>query len=315
MNTYKQSRKKKQTLLLPLLFLGMITCAAVVLGSLYMMYRPFTAEDVLQLTQKTGTFLSAKFTALTETLASVLENPEPSVPVDAEVPQVESARAEDTGAVSPPYIESSNQRGDISALDADGSRTEDQIYLYMLNTGIGPMIYFNQGDSRWSNFLYGGYDPMNKYGCGPTAVAMVINSFSEYPVDPTDVAQWASDNGYYALHGGSYHSLIPDALEAHGLQVESVTDRSVENVSELLSSGHILVALMGRGSLTANGHFVLFTELLDNGNIMIADPADYENCTMEWDLEQLLSELKGSYDSGGPLWAVQPAEQPESSVP
>ena len=123
---------------------------------------------------------------------------------------------------------------------------------------------------------------------------------------PTQPGRWDSDNGYYALHGGSYHSLIPDALEAYGLHAESVTDRSFEHVSELLSSGHILVALMGRGSLTENGHFVLFTKLLDNGSITIADPADYENCTMEWDLEQLLSELKKSYDSGGPLWAVQP---------
>ncbi|MDE6895715.1 MAG: C39 family peptidase, partial [Lachnospiraceae bacterium] len=115
----------------------------------------------------------------------------------------------------------------------------------------------------------------------------------------------ASDNGYYALHGGSYHSLIPDALEAYGLQVESVTDRSYEHAAELLSSGHILVALMGHGTLTENGHFVLFTKLLDNGKIYIADPVSYENSTLEWDLAQLLSELKKSYDSGGPLWAVK----------
>ena len=77
-------------------------------------------------------------------------------------------------------------------------------------------------------------------------------------------------------------------------------------MADLLSSGHILVALMGRGTLTANGHFVLFTRLLNDGKISIADPASYENCTLEWDLEQLLKELKKSYDSGGPLWAVKP---------
>ena len=135
---------------------------------------------------------------------------------------------------------------------------------------------------------------------------MVINSFSPYPVDPTDLAEWSAENGYYALHSGSYHDLIPESLEAYGLTVKSVTDRSTENVSELLSSGHILVALMGQGTFTRNGHFVLITKLLDNGNVTIADPANYENCTMEWDLSLLLKELKKSYDCGGPLWAVEP---------
>ncbi len=145
---------------------------------------------------------------------------------------------------------------------------------------------------------------MNKYGCGPTAVSMIINSFSDTPVTPTTLADWSTENGGYALHSGSYHSLIPDALTAYGFDVESVTDRSYEHVSDLLSSGHILVALMGKGSLTKNGHFVLFTKLLDNGEVRIADPANYENCSKDWDLEQLLSELKKVYDNGAPLWSV-----------
>lgn len=174
----------------------------------------------------------------------------------------------------------------------------------MLDTGCGPMLYYHQGDLRWGNYLYGGEDPMNKYGCGPTAVSMIINSFSDTPVTPTTLADWSTENGGYALHSGSYHSLIPDALTAYGFDVESVTDRSYENVSDLLSSGHILVALMGKGSLTKNGHFVLFTKLLDNGEVRIADPANYENCSKDWDLEQLLSELKKVYDNGAPLWSV-----------
>lgn len=221
-------------------------------------------------------------------------------PADAAASDTESAAEE------APYIEFTGEQGDVSSLQAEYSDPGDQVYLYMLDTSCGPMLYYHQGDIRWGDFLYGGYDPMSAYGCGPTAAAMVINSFSEASVDPTDIAAWASENGYYALHSGSYHSLIPDAMEAYGLQVESVTDRSSEHVSELLSSGYILVALMGRGTLTQNGHFVLFTKLLESGNISIADPVNYEHCTMEWDLAQLLSELKKSYDSGGPLWAVRP---------
>lgn len=200
-----------------------------------------------------------------------------------------------------------HELGELSDLDMEAFVTEEGIvYSSILDTSIGPMIYYSQGDARWRDFLYGGADPMKKYGCGPTAVAMLISSFSleGSSVTPQDMAQWAAANGQYASHSGSYHSLIPEALAAYGLRVESVQDRSPENVRTLLTSGHILVALMGRGSLTENGHFVLITRMQDNGYVSIADPNRYENCKKDWDLEALLSELKPNFDSGGPLWAV-----------
>lgn len=290
---------KKKNLYL-LLIPAILACAAVLLISLYIAFRPFTLEDIQRLAGDVSAFAEDQFTSLKNTVASWQTDAEPvsskTVPDSDTAPEAAPA----------PYIESTGEQGDVSALQADSGDTSEQIYLYMLDTGCGPMLYYHQGDLRWGDYLYGGHDPMSKYGCGPTAVSMVVNSFTDSSVDPTDIADWASENGCYALHSGSYHSLIPDALTAYGLTVESVTDRSYEHVADLLSSGHILVALMGRGTLTANGHFVLFTSLLDGGKISIADPASYENCTLEWDLEQLLNELKKSYDSGGPLWAVKP---------
>lgn len=274
-----------------LLVLGALTCCIVLLVSLCSFYKPFTMEDLLHGISAARDYIEHQFVSLSTAVVTWKESPETPAPAEDDSSQT-------------PYIEFSGAEGDVSHLQAEGTDPSDQVYLYMLDTQMGPMLYYHQGDIRWGDYLYGGEDPMSSYGCGPTAIAMVINSFSESSVDPTDMADWAAENGYYALHGGSYHSLIPDALAAYGLKVESVTDRSREHVEELLSSGHILVALMGRGALTKNGHFVLFTNLLDSGKISIADPVNYENCTMEWDLDQLLLELKKSYDSGGPLWAV-----------
>ena len=61
---------------------------------------------------------------------------------------------------------------------------------------------------------------------------------------------------------------------------------------------------MGKGSLTQNGHFVLITKLLPDGNVSIADPNSFDNSTCEWELPLLMEELKKVYDSGAPLWAV-----------
>ena len=179
----------------------------------------------------------------------------------------------------------------------------------ILDTSMGPMYYYNQGDTRWSSYLYGGSDPMLQYGCGPTAAAMLISSFTNggEAITPVTIADWSAANGYYAPQGGSYHSLIPSVLAAYGFQVESVTDHSPQNAASLLSSGHILVALMGKGSLTQNGHFVLITKLLPDGNVSIADPNSFDNSTCEWELPLLMGELKKVYDSGAPLWAVSMA--------
>ena len=68
-----------------------------------------------------------------------------------------------------------------------------------------------------------------------------------------------------------------------------------------------------RGALTENGHFILITEYLDNGNVHIADPNSYENSTKEWELGQLMAELKQSHDNGAPLWAVGPEKVGEAA--
>lgn len=237
-----------------------------------------------------------------ETIHHKLSEPKPGGS-----PITPPSKAAPPKTASVPYLVSSKELGDISDLSIEDSY-EKQLsqYSVMLDTSMGPMLYYNQSDIRWADYLYGGGDPMKKYGCGPTAVSMLINSFSPNcsGATPVNMADWAAANGEYAPKGGSYHSLIPDSLSAYGLDVEGVKDRSLKNVSSLLGSGHIMVALMGRGALTQNGHFILITKLLENGNVHIADPNSYTNSTKEWSLEQLLSELKGSHDSGGPMWSV-----------
>lgn len=181
-------------------------------------------------------------------------------------------------------------------------------YNVLLDTSIGTMMYYNQHDSHWGSYLYGGKDPMTSYGCGPTTAAMLVNAFGNVRgvITPVEMADWSANYGYYAPHSGSYHDYIPAVLSAFDLMVDSVQDRSVENVSSLLSSGHVLVALMGRGALTNGGHFIIITKRNPNGTVRIADPNSFENSSKEWSLGQLMNELKKNYDAGGPLWSVRP---------
>ena len=189
-----------------------------------------------------------------------------------------------------------------------GTSTFNDYNVY-LDTAMGPMYYYNQHDSHWGSYLYGGQDTISKYGCGPTTAAMIVSAFGNVngSITPKEMANWSASYGYFAPKSGSYHDYIPAVLSAFDLIVDSVKDgeRTPEHVAELLNSGHILVALMGKGALTNGGHFIIITKQNPNGTVCIADPNSYNNTNKEWSPAQLMRELKKNYDAGGPLWSVR----------
>ena len=282
----KKTVRQKNSMTENLLIGGITVMAMAIIVSLFSYFRPFTWKDVKD-----------SASAIVHDIQEWKKEREERLAAKEEVPAEEETI---------PRITLTADMGDISDFNAEPvfPEQEDSIYSCFLDTALGAMLYYNQGDLRWKSYLYGGTDPMSRYGCGPTCVAMIINSFTTTSVTPVEMADWGAANGGFARNGGSYHSLIPNSLSAYGLKVESVTERTAEHAAKLLQSGHILVALMGKGSLTNNGHFIIITQIKDNGNVYIADPANYENSTKEWDLQQLMDELKQAYDSGGPLWAV-----------
>lgn len=208
------------------------------------------------------------------------------------------------GADSEPETVSQSESSGNDIRKEEYVQEDGDTYFYIIDSALGPMLYYNQNDERWKDYLYGGIDPMSQYGCGPTAAAMLISSFTSSNLTPPQAADWAVEHGLFVQSNGSSHALIPDMLTAYGFTVESVKDRSAEHVSSLLGDGTILIALMGQGTFTQNGHFIIITQLEEDQTVRIADPNSYENSTKAWSLSQILSELKQSYDNGAPLWAV-----------
>lgn len=169
---------------------------------------------------------------------------------------------------------------------------------------IGLLNYYNQSDPRWSDTPYGDTDLLKTHGCGPTAVAMVISSFTPYQVTPPDMASWASEHGYCSRGEGSLHSLIPDALTFYGFSVHPLEERSVEAICRELHQGKIIIALMNKGFFTQSGHFLILTEVTDDGLLQLADPASWDNTKMAWNPGFILTQVRQSADAGGPLWVV-----------
>lgn len=303
--SFKQKKKKSRTE--RILLGGIFFTCLFLFASLLFLIRPSAIKEA-------GLFLKGICASAGSASVWIAErfsdafSQSPSDPSREETgPSLDSHTEDPSVSEDPvPYLVYSDIQGNIADLDQSFPESNDSVYSVMLDTAAGPMLYYNQGDSRWGDFLYGGSDPLKKYGCGPTAIAMVINSFSPTSVTPVEIAQWAADNGYWAPGSGSYHSLIPDGLSAFGLSVESVSQLTEEAVCQELEAGHLLIALMGKGALTQNGHFIIIINECGSQNVYIADPNSYPNSCAQWNLSQIVDELKNSRDSGGPLWAVWP---------
>lgn len=177
-------------------------------------------------------------------------------------------------------------------------------YDVMLDSVSGPLTYYNQGDSRWGDYLWGGTDPLSIYGCGPTIMAMLVTSLTGNQVLPPNTADWAAANRCWAPGDGSYHRLISDVSAAYGIEARPIRDYSVNGIKEVLDSGHLVVALVRRGHFTQRGHFLIITRMTDEGKLRIADPNSFENTMIDWDPAIILKELNRRASNGGPLWAI-----------
>lgn len=168
--------------------------------------------------------------------------------------------------------------------------------------GVTEVVYFNQMDERWANKPYG-TDNIGGYGCGPTSMSIVVSSLTNDIVDPIEMAEWSYENGGWCSKSGSYLSLIPNAAKAWGLTVEGCTASEPQRILDALSSGKLVVVIMRKGHFTSGGHFIVLRGVQD-GQIMVADPASYKRSGKLWDLSIILNEASKSTAAGGPFWII-----------
>ena len=184
----------------------------------------------------------------------------------------------------------------------EGYETISSLGNVNFTDGQTNIVYFNQLDERYANQPYGS-DYIGGYGCGPTAMAIVVSSLTSNTVEPTEMAKWAYENGYWCSKSGSYHTLIPAAATTWGLNVEGFSASDSQKIVDALSNGKLIVAIMKKGHFTNSGHFIVLRGV-KNGKILVADPASYDRSSMEWDLSIILNEASTYASAGGPFWII-----------
>jgi hypothetical protein len=170
--------------------------------------------------------------------------------------------------------------------------------------GATEVHYYNQLDSRWKDLPYGVTSTIGQAGCAPTSLAIVLSSLTNQIIDPLQMSSWAYENGYLCEGSGSYHSLIPNGGRHFGLTVEGCSVKEPQRIVDALSSGKLVIAIMGKGHFTTRGHFLVMRDVTADGKILVADPASKSKSEREWDLQIFLNEARKGAAAGGPFWIL-----------
>lgn len=239
--------------------------------------------------------------------------PEPSVSVTPEPTQTPEPTVTSEPTASPEDIkEPENTKETIPAfagMSKEFLNTLTNTYeATLLQTpGIRDVKYYLQTDERWVNAIYGENDTIGQYGCAPTSLAMVISTLTSIDIDPVQMCAWAKEKGYWYPQQGSIHTLIADAAKAFGLNVVGAENAAGINdkLKQALTDGKMVIVLMGKGSFTRSGHFIVLRGITEDGMIYVADPNSRENTDQQWELTKIVNEAKAWAGGGGPFWIIE----------
>ena len=164
-----------------------------------------------------------------------------------------------------------------------------------------PVSYL-QTDSRWAKKLYrvpGENSTIGSAGCGPTCAAMVISTITGKTVTPVDTCDWSMKHGYKALNQGTYYSYFKPQMAAYGIDCQQLLSARILNkpnhpihdkVKDYLAMGYYVIALMGPGTWTKGGHFVLLWGW--DTKVRICDPASTRAERLNGDLDTFRREVR-----------------------
>lgn len=171
-----------------------------------------------------------------------------------------------------------------------------------------PVYYYNQGDFNQDvckTPVDGMSHTIAKSGCGITCMAMLVSTFLQRNVEPTEIGETAFKTGSFKGDGfGTNVSKIPDTLAEYGLKAKGVSGdyNGQKLVKEALKSNNALVIVnVGPGNFTAGGHYMLLTDINSYNEVFVLDPnsnpekyPERGNTNRYYDFDYICSQLQSN---------------------
>ena len=168
-----------------------------------------------------------------------------------------------------------------------------EVFSYDLSEGVPLMM---QWDKRWGYEKYGS-DVVGITGCGPVCLAMAgYYVTGDETFNPSDMVEFAKQNGYYSSGNGSSWTLISEGGVKLGLKVTEIP-LVKKKIMNHLEAGNPIICAMGKGDFTTSGHYIVLVGTED-GLIRVNDPNSYANSEKLWSYEQMESQFRN-------LWVIE----------
>ena len=159
-------------------------------------------------------------------------------------------------------------------------------------TGLVPLIM--QWDYRWAFNWYGG-GPAALTACAPTCMAMIgFGLTGDESINPWQMFQYAENAGYWVPGSGTSWDLVLNAFPNHPITGQKISPDQYTITAEL-NAGHPVLINVGVGKFSAVGHFMILAGMDENGNFILNDPNNLENCSRTWPWEDLRSEITAAW--------------------
>ena len=145
--------------------------------------------------------------------------------------------------------------------------------------------YFSQWDNRWA---YNGLDDKNIgfYGCGPTAMAMVLARLNgDISITPDIVAK---DAEAYMTYGGISWDFFSDEAKRYGYTISEIPLDEYELIYAL-DQGPLIVSV-NRGYFTLFGHIMVIDSYKD-GKFVINDPNSIRKSQKSWSYDEISNQI------------------------
>lgn len=128
-------------------------------------------------------------------------------------------------------------------------------------------------------------------GCGAVAVSMVVSCLTGVDDQtPYTLFRWAAEHGLYKGYGLE-HEALTKLASLYGVSAKWIKP-DADTILASLKAGSPVIAHMGRGTFTANGHYIVLRGIAPDGTIYVNDPATLDNCFQTFPLEQIIKESK-----------------------
>lgn len=139
----------------------------------------------------------------------------------------------------------------------------------------GEFVYYCQRDYHQS---YGGGKTIAAAGCGPTSLAMILTYYTGKSITPVDTANYAMQHHYRIIGNGTDDKLFDAMCKQYGVRGE-YQSATADNIVRALKQGKKIIAHMGPGTFTGEGHYIVLKGITSDGRVLVADPnhKEYNN--------------------------------------